>query len=102
MIDLGQLLLSGAGGLLLGTVLGWVYFQALWVTVSALPRRQHRGARLVLSLMARLALAFAVFVLVARWGGLPALLPTLAGFLAARTLVMRRARNLMRGSEGPP
>lgn len=86
---------------MLGTVLGWVYFQALWATVRTLPRRQHRGARLALSLMVRLALAFAVFVLVARWGGLPALLPTLAGFLAARTVVMRRARNPMRGSEDP-
>lgn len=85
--------------LLLGAALGWVYFLALWTTVRELPQRGHPGLWVALSFLARLALVVAAFTFVVRWGGWPALAATLAGFLIARTVMVRRSRAVASKSE---
>lgn len=57
---------------------------------------------MVMSLLVRLALVLAVFVLLVRWGGWPALVAALAGFLIARTVLVRRAQTPLLKSEGQP
>lgn len=88
--------------LLVGAALGWLYFRALWTTVRRLPQRRRQGMWMVMSLLVRLALVLAVFVLLVRWGGWPALVAALAGFLIARTVLVRRAQTPLLKSEGQP
>ena len=97
-----NLLLILGIALLLGGALGWIYFQVLWAATRQLSRRPHPGAWFVLSLLARLALVLAGFTLVVRWGGWPALAAALAGFLIARTVLVRRARAPAHPAEDQP
>lgn len=97
-----SLALTLALSLLIGAALGWAYFRLLWAAVERLPRQQSPGSRMVLALLARLALAFAVFALVAKFGGAPALMAALAGFVLARTVLVRRARAPTPRPETPP
>jgi F1F0 ATPase subunit 2 len=78
-----------AAALLAGAGIGWLYFHGLWWTVRALSQRPHPAARVAISLLLRVALAAAGFVLLARAGGWPALVAALLGFLAARTVIVR-------------
>lgn len=78
--------------LVVGMALGWVYFQALWVTVAQLPMRRRPGLCIAGSLILRLGLVLGAFVWLARWGGWPALVVGLLGFIAARTALVRRLR----------
>jgi len=87
-----SLLLVLGLSLALGSALGWVYFQALWTVVQRLPWQRRPGLWMPLSLLTRLALMLAGFMLVVRWGGWPGLSAALAGFLIARTVLVRRAR----------
>jgi F1F0 ATPase subunit 2 len=87
--------LSGAmlvllAGLAAGALLGWAYFVALWASVSRLQQRPA-GAWFAAALLARLAVATTLLALVGRWGGAPALLGALAGFIVVRVLMLRRA-----------
>ena len=88
--------------LLAGAALGLAYFLALRVTVQRLHQQRHPGMWMALGLIARLALALAVFVLAVREGGWPALAAALAGFLLARTVLVRRVRAAALEPEGPP
>ena len=97
-----NLYLQLAIALLLGGALGWVYFHVLWAAAQQLSRRPHASIRFVLSLLARLALALAGFTYVVRWGGWPALAAALAGFLIARTVLVRRARAPVPPAEDQP
>lgn len=75
-----------------GAGLGCVYFFLLWSTVRALPRQRHPARWTSLALLARLALVLAGFTASIRWGGWPALLATLGGFLLVRMLLVRKLR----------
>lgn len=77
-------------GLAAGTVLGWAYFLALWASVSRLQQRRV-GGWFVAVMLARIAVAATLLALMGRWGGAPALLGALAGFIAARVVMLRRA-----------
>ena len=80
------------GAFVAGGIVGLAYFAALWFTVRALPS-STRPARLVLvSYLLRLGMAGAMFVLLVRAGGWPALVSALAGFVIARTVMVRRVR----------
>jgi len=81
-------LLSACAGL----ALGWVYFRGLRATVDALPRSVHPGRLMLASYLARTALAALVLVAIVRHAGVAGLAAALAGFVAARLLLTRRAR----------
>lgn len=76
-----------------GMALGWVYFQALWATVGNLPMRRRPGLWIAGSLILRLGLVLVVFVWLARWGGWPALVAGLFGFVTARRAAVRRVQS---------
>jgi F1F0 ATPase subunit 2 len=81
LVDLGLSFLAGAA-------LGSAYFAALWATVRRLPGRP------------RAALRLAGLLLLSRWGGWPALVAALAGFLGARIAVVRALRPRAAAPEG--
>jgi F1F0 ATPase subunit 2 len=85
-------------GLAGGLAVGLVYFGALWATVRRIPQASYPGSLLLVSYVARLALAAAGFYAILRFGELPALLAALLGFLTMRYVVMRRIRG---GMEAP-
>ena len=85
-------------GLACGLVLGLVYFGALWATVRRMPHARYPGSFLLVSYVARLALAAAGFYGILRLGELPALLAALLGFLSMRHVVMRRIHGGMEPS----
>lgn len=87
-----NLLVNLGVSLLLGSVLGWVYFQVLWSAVQRMTQRQHQGMGFVPSMAARFALMLAGFTIAVRWGDWPALGAALAGFLLARAVIVRRVR----------
>jgi F1F0 ATPase subunit 2 len=76
--------------LLGGLALGAVYFAALDWSVRRLLESRGGAASMALSLVLRLALAAAVFLVAVRGGGWPALLAALGGFLIVRTAVTWR------------
>lgn len=78
--------------LVVGAALSWVYFQALWATVRQLPVRHRPGLWIAASLVLRLGLILGAFVWLAHWGSWPALVAGLLGFIAARTVMVRRFR----------
>lgn len=88
--------------LLAGGALGCVYFPILWWTVRRLAREPGKVAWLVLGLVLRLALALAALLLAVRFGGWPGLLAALVGFIAVRTLVVRRIREAADAPERAP
>lgn len=88
MTGMFVMLVAAAAGLLLG----WFHFAGLWQTVSVMRTRPNPTAWIMLSSVARLAVALAVFVLLARWGGWPALVVALSGFVVARTFYLYRWR----------
>jgi F1F0 ATPase subunit 2 len=93
LVDLGLSFLAGAA-------LGSAYFAALWATVRRLPGRPRAGLWAVLSFAARVALLLAGLLLLSRWGGWPALVAALAGFLGARIAVVRALRPRAAAPEG--
>lgn len=78
--------------LVAGAALSWVYFQALWATVAQLSVRRRPGLWIAGSLILRLGLVLGAFVWLASWGSWPALVAGLVGFIAARTVMVRRFR----------
>lgn len=87
-----QLALGIAGGLAAGFVAGLAFFGGLRLTVDRLAAARHPGALMLASLVVRMALAVAVLVALARWGGSAGLLGGAVGLLGARVLLVRRAR----------
>lgn len=86
--------------LVAGVALGSAYFLALWTSAGCLTQSRRAGTWLALGLLARLALTGTAFVLLARWGAWPALATALVGFLIARTLCVRAARQAAPGPAG--
>ncbi len=80
---------------LAGATLGLLFFAALRATVDRLPGTSHPGALLLASLLARIAVALAVFYAVARLGNWPGLVASLVGFVAVRTVFLRRLRSTL-------
>lgn len=87
---------------LIGLALGSSYFVALWATVRRLPQLRHPAVWMALSLLARLAVVLGALVLVVRSGGGPGLAAALAGFVLARTVLVRRAKAGRLTSQDPP
>lgn len=79
-----------AGGLLAGAGLGLVVFGGLWLTVRRLPAVRHPGRWLLMSLVARFAVALAGFLWLVRSGGPVAGLAGALGFVLARRAIIRR------------
>ncbi len=90
MTETTRLIAILAAGFSLGTVLGAIYFRALWLTVSTLERSKRPALRLALSLALRFLLVLAVFYATVRYGGWQPLLAAAAGFIAVRFLAVRR------------
>jgi F1F0 ATPase subunit 2 len=88
--------------LLYGIALGSVYFVALWATVRRIARQRRAGTWIAASLAIRLALVLVSFALAVRWGGWPALVAVLAGFVAARSLLAHRLRADVVEAESSP
>ena len=74
-----------------GGAVGWVYFRGLLATVERLPGARSPAVWLVASFLLRALLALALFMFAARFAGWPGLLAALAGFIGARTVLVRRA-----------
>lgn len=83
-LDLLAAMLAAAIGLVIGLATGIGFFALLRASVVRLPSSAHPALLMVASLLARMLLAGAAFLLVARFGGLPALIGALGGFIAAR------------------
>jgi F1F0 ATPase subunit 2 len=79
-------------GFAAGALLGWLYFRALRVTLDRLPASRRPGTVLLLSLVARAAVAVAAFALIARVAQGHGLAAALLGFIATRTVIVRLAR----------
>ena len=75
-----------------GFALGIAYFASLRRDVH-LSVARHAWLRYIVWALMRIAAAALFFTFAARWG-LPALIAAFAGFLAARTLALHRARRL--------
>ena len=75
-----------------GALLGWFYLRGLRSTVDRLPSSRRPGTLVLLSFTVRAAAALAVFVLIARLAQGHGLVAALLGFLAARIVMVRRAR----------
>lgn len=88
---------------LAGAALAVFFFGGLWWTVRRLPASRRPGVLMAVSLILRLAVTGAGILLVGR-GRWENLLACLAGFLVARTLVMRRlgSRGIMPPGTGGP
>ena len=79
-----QTLAEMGGWIVVGALLGFVYFGGLWLTVRGLPQRRRPAHAMLQSFLVRVVvLLLAIYGLT---GGAPgAVLPLMAGFLAART-----------------
>ena len=75
---------------LAGGVFGWLYFRAMRHTVQRLVAGASAGAVAGLTLV-RIAIAGLLALFLARWGA-AMLLAAFAGFLIARTVMLRAAR----------
>ena len=90
MLPALPMLLALAAYLLVGVLLGLVYFSALWWNVQLMGRRGRKAAAIGL-MLGRLALMIGLLGLASRDGALPLLLMAL-GVLIGRAIVMRRLR----------
>jgi len=73
-----------------GGAVGLAYFTGLWATVRALPAARHPAILVFGSFGVRFAVAAATFVMLVRAGGWPWAASALAGFVVARTVLVRR------------
>jgi len=87
-------------GLVAGAAIGTAYFVWLWWAVRDLGGQGRAGLWFAANLFGRFAFALAGFGLLARFGGLPVLLPAVGGFIVARTLLRRRLEAPSRDPEG--
>ncbi len=86
--------------LVTGTVLGTLYFGGLWITVRRLAVTRQPALLTLVSFVVRAAVVLLgfYFVMGGRWERLVA---CLAGFLLARTLFIRRLRDVEQDSGVP-
>ena len=85
------------GSVVIGSVLGVFYFGGLWLTVRRVATDEQPALLLFVSFLVRSGVVLSGFYFVTdgRWERLVA---CLAGFLAARTLLIRRLRDVEEGS----
>ena len=81
-----------------GSAAGAAYFAGLWVTVRGLPAARRPALLVFGSFLVRFGGAATTFVLLVRAGGWRWVAAALAGFVLARTLIIRRPR----GSRAAP
>lgn len=90
-----------AVALLLGAVLGSLYFTALWWTLRRLARARRPGMLLFASAVARLALLLCGFYVILDGMHWERLLAALVGFIAVRGVLVRRLGPRADGSGDP-
>lgn len=73
-----------------GMALGALYFAGLWQTVKRLPQTEGRGLLLLVSLVARLSVLFAVFYFLLQGGHWERLAAALIGFVVMRKILTVR------------
>ncbi|MGE0459773.1 MAG: ATP synthase subunit I [Vicinamibacterales bacterium] len=73
-----------------GGGVGLAYFAGLWLTVRALPAARNPALLVFGSFLTRFGVAATTFVLLVRAGGWRWMAAALAGFVLARTLIIRR------------
>ena len=83
-------LLTIAASAAAGALLGLLFFQGLWITLSNLQEVRHPAILLLVSLLLRFAIVLGGFYLLARYGGWPHLLAAAAGLTLVRILLLRR------------
>lgn len=84
--------------LLGGIALGSMYFLTLWWMVQKLVGGRGAHVWIVASVVVRVVLVLGVFVPAVFWGGWPALLAALGGFVIARMVLIRWLPAPVRGS----
>lgn len=84
--------LQAAACLAAGGTLGGLYFRGLRLTIDRLPASRRPGTLLLASFVVRAAAALALFGLVAGLAQGHGLVAALLGFVAARGVMVRRAR----------
>ena len=84
-------ILIALGFTVLGTAVGWLYFQLMRNSLEGFDRGQFRFARFVAFTLARLALFMAGIVLAFQSGSW-SVLGFALGFLVIRTVIVRRER----------
>lgn len=82
-----------------GAAIGLVYFGGLWTTVRRLPTARRPGLLVFASFVARIAVAVTGFVLLLG-GDTRRAVVALIGFLAVRTVAVRRGRSAVPTPEG--
>jgi len=87
-LDIADVLMMVMPAFAAGVVLGLLAFGGLWLTVRRLPRSRRPGLLLLGSFVARLGVSVPVILVVmgGRWERLAA---CFAGFLLARTVLIR-------------
>jgi F1F0 ATPase subunit 2 len=88
MFDSSELPLIAAA-VCAGILLGGLYFGGLWWTVGRMPQVRHPLNLYFGSLVVRLTLVLTAFYGVLSYTGWPQLAAALAGFVAARLLLIR-------------
>jgi len=81
--------LSYALSLIVGFVLGYIFFGGLWWTVRRLPKMKHPMLWTFISLILRMTVAVTGFLLIARGGHWVHLLVCLGGFITVRFILTR-------------
>ncbi|MGE0311713.1 MAG: ATP synthase subunit I [Lautropia sp.] len=81
--------MAAIAGTIAGAAIGAAYFGLLARDVARLPDAKRPALMMAAGLIARMALAAAGFLVVAKLGGLPALAGALAGFVVARRQAIR-------------
>jgi F1F0 ATPase subunit 2 len=82
-----------------GAAIGLLYFAGLWATVRRLPSVRRPGLLVFASFVARIAVAVAGFV-VLLGGDARRAVVALVGFLAVRTIAVRRGRDAATAKAG--
>jgi len=77
--------------LVIGFIVGILYFQGLWLTISRYSGSKYLGGKLLVSFLIRLTLAIGIFYYFMQddW---QRLILQLIGFLVARQVMIRRVR----------
>lgn len=89
-------------GLACGSVIGGIYFAALWATARSVVGARRPGFLVLASYVGRLAFAALGFYTIVRLLGATGLMAALVGFLVARHAMTRRVAETAEREEGGP
>ena len=76
--------------LLIGLILGLLYFSGLWLTVKNMQKSRSPAALVLVSFFLRTAAIMLVLIFVARQGNYVNIIALLAGFIFGRFILSRR------------